>query len=76
MLMLFPCRLGIYRSDLHEFNFTESSWSAVPAAGRRPRARYRATAVVHKNTFILYGGHDVSASMASTWFIDSSRQVH
>lgn len=53
------CCFCDFRSDLHEFNFTESSWSAVPAAGRRPRARYRATAVVHKNTFVLYGGHDV-----------------
>jgi hypothetical protein len=47
-----------HRSDLHEFDFTLSQWSAVPAAGRRPRSRYRATAVAHKNMMILYGGHD------------------
>ena len=58
------------RSDLHEFDFTLSQWSAVPAAGRRPRARYRATAVVHKNTMILYGGHDGTRHLSDTHLFD------
>ena len=45
-------------SDIHMYDFLQSRWSAVPAAGRRPRARYRATAVVHKKYMIVYGGHD------------------
>ena len=60
----------LYRSDLHEFDFTLSQWSAVPAAGRRPRARYRATAVVHKNTMILYGGHDETRHLSDTHTFD------
>jgi leucine-zipper-like transcriptional regulator 1 len=59
-----------FRSDLHEFDFTLSQWSAVPAAGRRPRARYRATAVVHKNTMILYGGHDGTRHLSDTHLFD------
>lgn len=36
---------GSYRCDFHCFNFLTSAWSIVPAAGRPPRARYRATCV-------------------------------
>jgi hypothetical protein len=55
---------------LHEFDFTLSQWSAVPAAGRRPRARYRATTVVHKNMLILYGGHDGTRHLSDTHVFD------
>jgi hypothetical protein len=58
------------RSDLHEFDFTLSQWSAVPAVGRRPRARYRATTVVHKNFIILYGGHDGTRHLSDTHVFD------
>lgn len=58
------------RSDLHEFDFTESQWSAVPAVGRRPRARYRATAVTHKNNMILHGGHDGTRHLSDTHIFD------
>ncbi len=59
-----------HRSDLHEFDFTLSQWSAVPAAGRRPRSRYRATAVTHKNMMILYGGHDGTRHLSDTHVFD------
>jgi len=57
---------GSYKSDLHEFDFTSSTWSLVPAAGRRPRARYRATCVVYKNMMLLYGGHDGTRHLSDT----------
>lgn len=44
---------GSYKNDISEFDFTLSRWGVVPTAGRRPRARYRATCVVHKNSMIL-----------------------
>ena len=40
------------------YNFTSSSWLQVNAAGRVPRARYRATCVVHAGCMYLFGGHD------------------
>jgi len=58
------------RSDLHEFDFTHSEWTAVPAVGRRPRARYRATAVVHMNSLILHGGHDGTRHLSDTHIFD------
>lgn len=60
----------IFRSDLHEFDFTLSKWTAVAAAGRRPRARYRATCVVHRNMIILYGGHDGTRHLSDTHIFD------
>jgi leucine-zipper-like transcriptional regulator 1 len=61
---------GSYKSDLHEFDFTSSRWNAVPAAGRRPRARYRGTCVVYKNWMILNGGHDGSRHLSDTFLFD------
>lgn len=58
------------RSDLHEFNFDTSEWTAVQALGRRPRARYRATTVVHKDTMILFGGHDGTRHLNDTYLFD------
>lgn len=58
------------RSDLHEFNFDTSEWIAVQAAGRRPRARYRATTVVHKDLIILFGGHDGTRHLNDTFTFD------
>lgn len=40
------------------YNFASSSWLQVNAAGRVPRARYRATCVVHSGCMYLFGGHD------------------
>ena len=40
------------------FNFSCNSWLPVNAAGRVPRARYRATCVVHSGCMYLFGGHD------------------
>jgi N-acetylneuraminic acid mutarotase len=51
---------GSYRSDFHEFNFKQSKWTQVAAAGEVPRARYRGTCVVFENIMILHGGHDGS----------------
>ena len=61
---------GSYKSDLHEYDFNLSRWSAVPAAGRRPRARYRATCAVYKNWMILYGGHDGTRHLSDTFIFD------
>jgi Kelch motif len=58
------------RSDLNEYDFTESRWSVVPAAGRRPRARYRATCVVFRNTMISYGGHDGTRHLSDAHVFD------
>ncbi len=60
----------VIRSDLHEFNFTQSQWTAVPAVGRRPRARYRATAVTYLNFLILHGGHDGTRHLSDTHVFD------
>lgn len=69
--MLVPVTLrDVPRSDLHEFDFELSQWSTVTASGRRPRARYRATTVVHKNLIILYGGHDGTRHLSDTHIFD------
>jgi leucine-zipper-like transcriptional regulator 1 len=60
----------VVRSDLHEFDFSQSQWTAVPAVGRRPRARYRATAVTHTNFLILHGGHDGTRHLSDTHLFD------
>ena len=44
----------------------------MPAAGRRPRARYRATTVVHKDLMILYGGHDGTRHLSDCHVFDIS----
>lgn len=62
-------------SDFHEFNFGTSTWSSVPAAGRPPRARYRATCVVHKHTMLLFGGHDGTRHLADTHLFDFETRV-
>ncbi len=62
-------------SDLHEFDFTTSQWTLVPTTGRRPRPRYRATAVVHKNLMILYGGHDGTRHLSDTHVFDFESRV-
>ena len=62
-------------SDLHEFDFISSRWSLVPTTGRRPRARYRATTVVHKNFIILYGGHDGTRHLSDTHIFDIENRV-
>ena len=62
-------------SDLHEFDFNTSRWSLVPTTGRRPRARYRATTVVHKNYIILYGGHDGTRHLSDTHIFDKENRV-
>jgi hypothetical protein len=42
----------------------------VPAVGRRPRARYRATAVTYLNCLILHGGHDGTRHLSDTHVFD------
>lgn len=64
-----------FRNDLHEYNFDTSAWSAVQATGRRPRARYRATTVVHKNLMILFGGHDGTRHLNDTFTFDLENKV-
>ncbi|GKY97564.1 hypothetical protein MPSEU_000714600 [Mayamaea pseudoterrestris] len=69
-LLIFGGYDGAYKCDLHEFDFQLLRWSVVPAAGRRPRARYRATCVVHKNNLVLYGGHDGTRHLSDTHIFD------
>jgi leucine-zipper-like transcriptional regulator 1 len=66
---------GSYKSDLHQFDFSQSKWSVVQAAGRRPRARYRATCVVHKNTMLLFGGHDGTRHLSDTQVFDFETRI-
>lgn len=63
---------GSYRSDFHQFDFHARCWSPVIASGRPPRARYRATAVVHENTdsLLLFGGHDGTRHLNDTHVYD------
>ena len=44
--------------SVFRFNFSTSAWHQVNASGRVPRARYRATCVVHSACMYLFGGHD------------------
>lgn len=67
--------LVIIESDLHEFDFISSQWNLVQTTGRRPRARYRATTVVHKNLLILYGGHDGTRHLSDTHIFDIVNRV-
>lgn len=71
---------GSYKSDLHEFDFIRSQWSPVNAAGRRPRARYRATCVLFSPPsssplLILYGGHDGTRHMNDTHVFDIETRI-
>lgn len=66
---------GSYKSDLHEFDFTLSKWSAVSVAGRRPRSRYRATCVVHMNQILLFGGHDGTRHLSDTHVFDIEARI-
>lgn len=70
-IMTFVC----VRSDLHEYDFNRNQWSAVNAAGRRPRARYRATCVVCRNQIVLFGGHDGTRHMADTHVFDIETRI-
>jgi Kelch motif len=56
-------------------SFCFSQWSLVTTTGRRPKARYRATAVVFRNTMILYGGHDGTRHLSDTHIFDLENQV-
>jgi leucine-zipper-like transcriptional regulator 1 len=47
----------------------------VTTTGRRPKARYRATAVVWKNSMILYGGHDGTRHLSDTHIFDLETRV-
>jgi leucine-zipper-like transcriptional regulator 1 len=58
-----------------EFDFNLYKWSTVPAAGRRPRARYRATCVVHENQMILFGGHDGTRHLSDTHVFDFETRI-
>ena len=62
-------------SDLHEFDFVSGQWNLVPTTGRRPRARYRATTVVHRNHIILMGGHDGTRHLSDTHIFDIENRV-
>jgi hypothetical protein len=62
-------------SDLHQFDFTSSQWTLVQTNGRRPKPRYRATAVVYKNFMILYGGHDGTRHLSDTHIFDLENRV-
>ncbi|CEM13230.1 unnamed protein product [Vitrella brassicaformis CCMP3155] len=51
---------GNYRSDFHEFNFAQRKWAPVQVKNQNqaPKARYRTSAVVWKDTMLVFGGHD------------------
>ena len=75
---------GSYRSDFHEFNFRTRVWTVIPSNGRQPhahhaapRARYRATCVVHEpsHCMLLFGGHDGSRHLADTHMFDFENKV-
>jgi leucine-zipper-like transcriptional regulator 1 len=66
---------GSYKSDLHCFDFGQNRWNAVPAAGRRPRARYRGSLVVFRNWMILYGGHDGTRHLSDAYIFDFHGQA-
>ena len=62
-------------ADFHEFNFVTSQWSQVTAAGRVPRARYRATCVVHHHSMYLFGGHDGTRHLNDVHTFDFDQRV-
>lgn len=59
-----------YRSDFYEYKFLSNTWLNIPAVGRSPRARYRASSVVYKDKLILYGGHDGTRHIPDIHFFD------
>ena len=66
---------GSYRCDFHNYNFVTNSWSLVPATGRPPKARYRATCVVHKNSMICFAGHDGTQHLSDTHVFDFGTKI-
>lgn len=64
------CLFVLVRSDLHEYHFELGRWTVFITGGRRPKARYRATCVVHRNQMILFGGHDGTRHLADTHVLD------
>jgi hypothetical protein len=69
-LFIFGGYDGSYKADLHEFNFTNSQWTAINGVGSRPRARYRSTIVAFKNLLVLFGGHDGTRHLSDTHIFD------
>ena len=79
---------GSYRSDLHEYHFPTNTWTLIQPntrntnhnSARPPRARYRATCVVHEKsrTMILFGGHDGSRHLSDThvFHFDTQTWIH
>ncbi|KAF4673607.1 Leucine-zipper-like transcriptional regulator 1 [Perkinsus olseni] len=64
---------GNYRNDFHAFNFVAEKWSPVEvnnAGGSGPRARYRTSAVVHKDSMLVFGGHDGSKHLNDFYMFD------
>jgi hypothetical protein len=63
---------GSYRSDFHEFDLDQWIWRPVISVGggRSPRARYRSTACVRRDTMILFGGHDGTRHLADVHLFD------
>lgn len=49
---------GNYRNDIHQYDVSQRRWSAVPAKGHAPKARYRTSAVAYKGQMLVVGGHD------------------
>ncbi|KAI9911314.1 hypothetical protein PsorP6_009036 [Peronosclerospora sorghi] len=45
-------------SNLYEFNFATNEWSTVVDRGVAPSQRKFYSAVVHNNSFYIFGGHD------------------
>ncbi len=64
-----------YRSDFYEYNFLNNTWTNIPAIGRSPRARYRATTVTYKNKMILYGGHDGTRHLSDMNVFDFDKRL-
>lgn len=61
---------GSYSCDLYEYNFDENIWRIVHTLGRIPRARYRATCVIYKDTMIVHSGHDGTRHLSDTHALD------
>jgi leucine-zipper-like transcriptional regulator 1 len=66
---------GSYKNDMHEYDLLSSRWGVVPAAGRRPRARYRSTLCVHKSSVILFGGHDGTRHLQDLHVFDLETRI-
>ena len=66
---------GSYRSDFHKYNTLTQTWSLVPATGRVPRARYRATCVVHSGCMVVFGGHDGTRHLNDVYSFDFAASI-